>query len=312
MKVFKEIPCGKTSDNGQTSIDYYSLGYQQCINEINDFKWYDVLPYAPTLWIQHYKENTWKGHWWLHRESYCNMCMEYAVAGSAEYTVDGETHLISAGEILVTYPGNTITVSDHNGAHFHRIQLIISGSVAKIAPETLGLLKQKRFKLDTAKSKDKFNSLLKQISALFLMQNEENAEQNSKSAYEILMLLANLCKRQSRGSEEFPEVLTNTINRMKAGKLEDLSISTLAAMAGVSRMTLTTLFQKHLNTTPLTYWLKLKMEHAKMLLSNSSMPIKAISVELGFKNQLYFSTVFRRHFGIPPTAYRKLYRKDMQ
>ena len=308
MDIFKGIPCGKIGDNGHISFDYYSRGYEDCVTEIDDIRWYDKLPYAPALWIQQYKENTRRGNWWLHRDKYSNICIEYAVSGSAEYCIDGQSDILSSGEILLTYPGSSVTVSDHKGGSFHRILVIISGGIAKIAPETLGLLKLRKLRLENLKTKTEFQNLLKAIFNNLSTQNDSDAENNSRLAYDVLLFLTKLCHLQSGKDNELPDVLTNTLNRMASGKLEDFSISTLASQAGVSRMTLTTLFRKHLNTTPLAYWMKLKMEHAKQLLVNSNMPVKLISVDLGFKSQLYFSTVFRRHFGLSPTAYRKKYR----
>ncbi|MBR7120227.1 MAG: helix-turn-helix domain-containing protein [Lentisphaeria bacterium] len=308
MEIFKNIPCGKTGDNGNLSHDYYSLGYEECITEIDDFRWYDVLPYAPALWVQQYKENTRRGKWWLHRDKFSNICIEYAVSGTAEYYVDGKMYLLSAGELLLTYPGASVTVSDHKGGSFHRIIIIISGGIAKIAPETLGLLNLRKLKMESQEVREDFKPLLERTKKILSSQNVSDGEENSRLAYDILLFLTRLCHKQSGNDNEISDVLTSTLNRMNTCKLEEYSISTLASKAGVSRMTLTTLFRKHLNTTPLAYWMKLKMEHAKQLLINSNMPVKAIAADLGFRSQLYFSTVFRRHFGVPPTAYRKKHR----
>lgn len=310
MKIFKGIPCGEVYNNGNTSTDYYSLNHEKCNRDIRNYTWYDILPYAPALWIQHYKENVRKGSWWLHREKYSNICIEYVRSGSAEYTVDGKTATLSPGEILVTFPGCSITVSDHNANTFHRVQVIVSGGIAKIAPETLGLLKLRHYKLKDTNTRRNFDRLLDQIFRIISEQSAENAQNNSRLAYELLLFLTGICEEQSSQPADLPDVLTSTLNRMSTGKLEEESISTLARQAGVSRMTLNNLFRKHLNTTPLAYWMKLKMEHAQQLLCRSNMNIKAISVDLGFKNQLYFSTVFRRYFGSSPTEYRKKHKKQ--
>ena len=304
MKNFKNIRCGTVCSNGDTSLDYYSEGFNQNIRFVHDHRWYDVLPYAPALWIQQYKEDTRSGSWWLHREKYCNICIEYCRAGSAEYTHNGVGKMLPAGGILFTWPGDSVTVSDHDGSSFHRIQLIISGSIAKIAPETLGLLRHRTLLLSKKQEKE-WNAMLEKILQVVSNRRDSDAALNSRSAYDVLLFLAKCGFYTSNISSDLPEILTTTLNRMRVGKLEEYSIAYLAQQAGVSRMTLTSLFRKHLNTTPLAYWMKLKMEHAKQLLINSEAPCKAISVELGFRNQLYFSTVFRRYFGMSPTEYRK-------
>ena len=121
----------------------------------------------------------------------------------------------------------------------------------------------------------------------------------------MLLLLAEISKQEIYVKEDLPDVLTNTLHRMLACTVDGYSISELAAFGNVSRMTLNRLFKRHLNTTPLAYWMNLKIEHAKQVLTNSNKPIKELASELGFRNQLYFSTVFRRHTGLAPSEYRK-------
>ena len=43
------------------------------------------------------------------------------------------------------------------------------------------------------------------------------------------------------------------------------------------------------------------MRHGKQLLE-SGRSVKEVAFLLGFSDQNYFSTVYRRHFGIPPSA----------
>jgi AraC-like DNA-binding protein len=49
------------------------------------------------------------------------------------------------------------------------------------------------------------------------------------------------------------------------------------------------------------------MELRKSLLSESKLLIKEISARCGFENEYYFSNRFKKHTGISPTEYRKLF-----
>jgi len=55
----------------------------------------------------------------------------------------------------------------------------------------------------------------------------------------------------------------------------------------------------------MAYVAKRKMERAIWLLINTDFAIKKISLILRFDNQYYFSKVFKKAFGVPPTLYRK-------
>jgi AraC family transcriptional regulator len=47
------------------------------------------------------------------------------------------------------------------------------------------------------------------------------------------------------------------------------------------------------------------MEHAKALLANPDMSVTQVGVNLGFSETSSFTTTFRKHIGLTPTAYRR-------
>ena len=64
------------------------------------------------------------------------------------------------------------------------------------------------------------------------------------------------------------------------------------------------LFQRHFGVSPLEYRNKLRMEAAGRLVAHSTLPMKEIAERLGYRSPLYFSTAFRRTFGLSPSRYR--------
>jgi AraC family transcriptional regulator, arabinose operon regulatory protein len=48
----------------------------------------------------------------------------------------------------------------------------------------------------------------------------------------------------------------------------------------------------------------MKMEYACELLDSTTLSVKAIASELGYRDPLYFSRLFKRTIGVPPTQYR--------
>jgi AraC-like DNA-binding protein len=65
------------------------------------------------------------------------------------------------------------------------------------------------------------------------------------------------------------------------------------------------LFKNYTGLSPGQYYLQLKIEKAKELLSNSSVPMKEISIALNFESSFYFSKIFKEKTGLTPTEYRK-------
>lgn len=50
--------------------------------------------------------------------------------------------------------------------------------------------------------------------------------------------------------------------------------------------------------------MNLRMEKAKSLLRKTNMSINAISNALGYTDQLAFSKIFKKHYGVSPKIYR--------
>jgi len=68
-------------------------------------------------------------------------------------------------------------------------------------------------------------------------------------------------------------------------------------------------FKRHTSVSPLRCLNGMRMERAENLLSlESSLSVGEIALRCGFRDPLYFSTAFRRAFGVSPLEYRKKYR----
>jgi AraC family transcriptional regulator len=60
-----------------------------------------------------------------------------------------------------------------------------------------------------------------------------------------------------------------------------------------------------MGVTPLNYINQKRVEKGKYLLEHTQFSVGEISEEVGFKDELYFSRVFKKYVGISPLAYRK-------
>jgi AraC-like DNA-binding protein len=64
------------------------------------------------------------------------------------------------------------------------------------------------------------------------------------------------------------------------------------------------LFRKETGASPIDYFLRLKIQKACQYIELSDMKLYEISTALGFESPTYFSRLFTKYMGIPPTAYR--------
>ena len=63
-------------------------------------------------------------------------------------------------------------------------------------------------------------------------------------------------------------------------------------------------FKRVIGVSPKKYFIKLKMEYTKELITFSNLSIKEIATKFGYENPMYFSYVFKQATGLSPSEYR--------
>ncbi|WP_298015479.1 GlxA family transcriptional regulator [uncultured Castellaniella sp.] len=88
--------------------------------------------------------------------------------------------------------------------------------------------------------------------------------------------------------------------------LEDtLSGAQLASQVGLSVRQLNRLFRSNLSVPPGDFYMNLRLERARALLEQTSMPVAEVSLACGFARTSHFIRRFRERFGHTPVAARR-------
>lgn len=85
---------------------------------------------------------------------------------------------------------------------------------------------------------------------------------------------------------------------------KDINIDEYAISCGMSISWFIRSFKKHTGTTPMQYIVSLRITNACALLVNSDYSIQEISDIVGYNSPLYFSRIFKKSMGCPPSTYR--------
>ncbi|NQX67271.1 AraC family transcriptional regulator [Paenibacillus alba] len=91
---------------------------------------------------------------------------------------------------------------------------------------------------------------------------------------------------------------------MNENYMKDTRIDQLARMAGYSTNHFIRTFKDQMNMTPIEYVQKQRMRKAKQLLFSSE-KMKDVAQQVGYKDEHYFSRVFKKAEGTAPTLYMK-------
>jgi AraC-like DNA-binding protein len=85
-----------------------------------------------------------------------------------------------------------------------------------------------------------------------------------------------------------------------------VSLTDMAAVAGLSRMHFASQFRAATGLRPHEYLLRRRIRRTEELLRNSTMAIVEIALSVGFETQAHFTTVFKRFVGCTPRRWRNV------
>lgn len=85
----------------------------------------------------------------------------------------------------------------------------------------------------------------------------------------------------------------------------NVTVSVVARRMYLSAEYLSRLFKAEVGKSPYTFLIELRINKAKELLENTSMPIHAIALRVGYSDAYHFSKQFKKATSMSPSEYRK-------
>ena len=115
-------------------------------------------------------------------------------------------------------------------------------------------------------------------------------------------------ERNNMSGEEYVQLAIRYLNEHY---MEDIDISLMASELGFHSAYLTRLFGRYAGVTPLKYLTNLRIQEAKRLLLDTSLPISVVGERVGYPDQFHFSKTFRKATGVNPSAFRKQEKESL-
>lgn len=101
-----------------------------------------------------------------------------------------------------------------------------------------------------------------------------------------------------------PDRLRDAIVLMEGNLEHLLSIGEIAAQVGRSQRQLERLFRAHTGVSPVRYYLDVRLDRARGLVTQTQMAIVDVAVACGFSSGSRFSRAYKSRFGLPPSRDR--------
>jgi AraC-like DNA-binding protein len=122
----------------------------------------------------------------------------------------------------------------------------------------------------------------------------------------LLELIHLACRGDENSQQDAAERYVDWAERyMRQNFARITALPEIAAQVGISQDYLRHLFQQAKGRSPVVYLNEIRVDRAKNLLMYSSLPLKQIAGMCGFRNEYYFSAVFKKYARQAPLAYRR-------
>jgi AraC-like DNA-binding protein len=99
------------------------------------------------------------------------------------------------------------------------------------------------------------------------------------------------------------------VRRIPAAEFQSISASKLARECGCSVRHFSRLFKARFGVTLLPKQIDLRLDRARLLLLETDAKIIHVSMDCGFQHPGLFTAMFKKHFGVTPSAWRKRRRR---
>lgn len=230
----------------------------------------------------------------------------YVTAGSGTMIINDVTYSIEPGHCFIVRRNDRVmadqNLEDRLSVIFIHFELYKGSD--QLLDETHPSLPARRILL---KNKFAFESLLHR-----LLEIDEEATVSSRLEFEYLFkaALVQLYEAEEEEADADPvpykhkQLIRRIIRHMKENLAEEPSYEELGELAGVSPRYLNRLFKRYTGWSIRDYKVKVRLDRAIQLISESSMSLSQVSEILGYTDLYFFSKQFKQHYGVAPSHFR--------
>ena len=252
-------------------------------------------------------------------------CTAYVDVRPVGFSYAGEVHdfwesvFVLKGRVGITAGKSVYHLNEgqmilHPPMEFHRIwndgDTPVQFLIISFAAEHFSLDTHRIF---TFPSADTITELVRELRRLFVTEEILLLKMVDEGCAAAVQSVANRIENYFLGllsrKETFPaaeedkhaDLYSMAVSVMHQNLSGRLAATQIAEHCGMSVSTMQKLFLRYTGIGMMNFYASLRMRHAKQLLE-SGKSVKEVGALLGYSDQNYFSTVYRRYFGEPPSA----------
>ncbi|MBB3111703.1 AraC-like DNA-binding protein [Paenibacillus phyllosphaerae] len=240
----------------------------------------------------------------------------YIKTGSGRLFIDEHSYTVHAGSIVALKPGTTFIVHNHSALPLEL--LLLQYQSVQLASVTASRpLKATEADSSYPSASAAIATPVRSASAATLLEHLQKAWTNRSELGFIRLqslfheLLLDVYSRSTTAQRNAMPSIQAMLTYLEENYAKPIAIHQLPEMAGMTASSFCRAFKKRTGMTPIRYLTQIRMIKAKELMSHEGMPLKDIAICVGYQDELYFSRVFKKVEGVPPSVYTKRREKKI-
>ena len=150
--------------------------------------------------------------------------------------------------------------------------------------------------------KNSVEKMLEIIKAEFILNKKYNKHLLSSLSESLFVILSRAIEKETDVDKIINELMLDLHRNYQS---EKVNVNKYAEKLDLSKDRVSSIFKERFGHPPYQYQIMLRMQDATDLLIHTDLSIGEIAEKLGYKNQLYFSTAYKKQYGVTPSEMRK-------
>lgn len=225
----------------------------------------------------------------------------YCTKGEGKLIVDGMTYTITPNTAFYL-PTNVkheyYSITDE----WYTNWIAFDGFAVEKTLKTFGLSNAAVFTLTDT---ERLYRILKQIHYTLRSDSLYGNYHASTFLYEYLIEFNRIINNKISANYPSSNTMTTIMNYINQNYSSEITLENLCEISGITGQHMCRLFKQHLNSRPMEYIAKKRLQEAKRLLRITHKSIAEIASAVGYNDSTYFSMIFKRYEKVTPTEYRK-------
>lgn len=251
-----------------------------------------------------------------HPHAHDFLTLAYFDEGAGSVLVDGRPYQVRAGHLLIVAPGEVVAAREGSLAGWNVLfpPEVLGASLAGaflawrahplLFPYVRGTAGGVRRLTVAPQDRARWGGRVADLDA----ELREGREGYRESALALLTLLLVDVGRLAAAAAD-PTLLADPLLARVFGVVEDrhtgdLSLREVAAAVGVTPAHLTTVVRRKTGRTVVEWITERRMSAARRLLADPGLSVEEVARAVGYRDPAYFTRLFRRHHGQPPSRWR--------